>query len=106
MGQEKEKVKVQEKLERYTKESLLQFLDLLDVHVSRTLKKVQCAVWMKLRASWLLEAFYVVSGIEILGQNLDVWVICNFCDQLHVREGFKQETLGISRLEAIVGRSV
>lgn len=40
MEQEKEKVKVQEKLERYTKESLLQFLDVLDVHVSRTLKKV------------------------------------------------------------------
>jgi len=40
MEQEKERAKIQEKLERYTKESLLQFLDLLDDHVSRTLKKV------------------------------------------------------------------
>lgn len=35
----KKRAKVQEKLERYTKDSLVQFVDVLNLHVSRNLKK-------------------------------------------------------------------
>ncbi|XP_024394557.1 DEK domain-containing chromatin-associated protein 2 isoform X1 [Physcomitrium patens] len=38
-NKEKERAKIQEKLERYTKDSLVQFVDVLDIHVSKTLKK-------------------------------------------------------------------
>jgi protein DEK len=46
-NQEKERAKVQEKLERYTKDSLVQFVDVLNLHVSRNLKKVLCVVSLK-----------------------------------------------------------
>jgi hypothetical protein len=38
--QEKERARVREKLERYTKEGLVSLVDVLDIHMSRTVKKV------------------------------------------------------------------